>query len=169
MSEIIKEKLFLGSIDDALNVQWLKSNSIKLIITVMNEPLSYIDQIKSLTNSNNIEHHVISISDMPNENILENIHDICQMVDTCDKVLLHCMFGISRSATVTIAYIMLKYKLYLDDATKMVLKERNFIFPNDGFILQLIKLENATFGLMTYLPNLTGFAKYKILLHGYDN
>lgn len=169
MSEIIKEKLFLGSADDALNEQWINSNSIKLIITIMNEPIEYINKIKSLAHSNNIEHYIFSISDMPNENILENIHEIYKMIDMYDKVLIHCMFGISRSATITIAYVMLKNKLYLDDATRIVLKGRNFIFPNDGFITQLIKLEKSTFGSMTYLPNAEGFRKYKRLLHGLDN
>jgi len=38
MPEIIKGRLFLGSVDDATNELWIKNNSIKLIVSVMNEP-----------------------------------------------------------------------------------------------------------------------------------
>lgn len=168
MSEIIEGKLFLGSIEDALNEKWLQQNSIKLIVTVMNEPIEYIDKVKKIAICHSIEHHIISISDMSFENILENIYDICDIINRYDKVFIHCMYGISRSATISIAYIMLTYHLYLNDATKLVLKNRNFIFPNDGFIKQLINLEKNTYGLMTYLPDKNGICKYKKLLHGYE-
>jgi predicted protein tyrosine phosphatase len=165
MSEIIKGKLFLGSFEDAINEKWLQTNSIQLVITVMNEPKMYIEQINSITCC---KHYTVSVSDMTFENVLENIHEICSWIDSVDTVLVHCMHGISRSATIVLAYIMLKLNLHFDDATRMVLKKRNYIFPNDGFITQLINLEKTIFGLMTYLPDKDGLLKYKRLLHGYD-
>ena len=107
MSEIIKCRLFLGSVDDATNELWIKNNSIKLIISVMNEPKEYLSQIHHISIINNIEHHVIPISDMPTENIFANIHALCNKINSYQTTLIHCMFGISRSATITIAYIML--------------------------------------------------------------
>lgn len=165
MSEIILGKLFLGSVEDAVNEKWLQENSISLVITVMNEPISYIEYIQSISIC---QHYMIPISDMTFENCLYNMDYICQLIDSHDKVLIHCMFGISRSSTITIAYLMIKYKYYLDDATRMVLKERPFIFPNDAFILQLIHLEKSIFDIMTYLPDKDGIRKYKRLLVGFD-
>ena len=50
---------------------------------------------------------------------------------------MHCMAGVSRSATLVIAYIMKKYKMSLDEAKKLVEAKRPFINPNPGFIKQL--------------------------------
>ena len=58
---------------------------------------------------------------MPTENIFANIHALCNKLNSYETTLIHCMFGISRSATITIAYIMLTNKMYLDEATKLIL------------------------------------------------
>ena len=55
------------------------------------------------------------------------------------KVLVHCHQGRSRSAAVVLAYLMLKHEMTLLDAIK-TLRERRWIWPNDGFLNQLIEL-----------------------------
>ena len=45
--------------------------------------------------------------------------------------------GVSRSATITIAYVMVYLKLSLTDAFEYVKKRRHRIQPNDGFYQQL--------------------------------
>jgi len=52
-------------------------------------------------------------------------------------VLVHCAAGISRSATVVIAYLMWKHGYNLDDAFLMVKTKRAVIDPNVGFMRQL--------------------------------
>ncbi|KAL5021455.1 hypothetical protein ScPMuIL_000610 [Solemya velum] len=52
------------------------------------------------------------------------------------KVYVHCVSGISRSATIVLTYLMLKCDKCLMDSVKIVREKRN-IFPNDGFIKQL--------------------------------
>lgn len=44
------------------------------------------------------------------------------------------MAGVSRSATIVIAYLMKKRKLSYDDAFKFVKTRRVIVWPNDGFI-----------------------------------
>ena len=75
------------------------------------------------------------------------------------------MFGISRSATVVLGYLMFCHNMYLDEAIKHVLNSRLCIFPNDGFILQLIEFEKSIFGTMSFLPNADGIQKCKQLIH----
>ena len=54
------------------------------------------------------------------------------------KVLVHCKKGISRSASVVVAYIM-KEKCYdLDEALRYVRTHRSTIRPNPAFLQQLI-------------------------------
>lgn len=53
------------------------------------------------------------------------------------NVLVHCMAGVSRSATLVIAYLMRKYRMHLEKAKTLVMEKRPFINPNPGFIRQL--------------------------------
>lgn len=58
-----------------------------------------------------------------------------------EKILVHCQAGISRSATVVIAYIMRSKRYSLQDAFKYVKQKRPIVFPNNGFFEQLAKFE----------------------------
>ncbi|XP_040928340.2 dual specificity protein phosphatase 26-like isoform X1 [Betta splendens] len=61
------------------------------------------------------------------------------------KVLVHCHVGVSRSATLVLAYLMLKHQLTLVEAICAV-KENRGVIPNRGFLRQLIKLDGQLFG-----------------------
>lgn len=53
------------------------------------------------------------------------------------KVLVHCKMGISRSASVVIAYAMKQYNWEFDQAIQHVKDKRNCIKPNKNFLAQL--------------------------------
>lgn len=53
------------------------------------------------------------------------------------KVLVHCKMGVSRSASVVIAYAMKAYNWDFSQAWKHVKEKRNCIKPNNSFLLQL--------------------------------
>ena len=57
------------------------------------------------------------------------------------KVLVHCQAGISRSATIVIAYIMRKQKMTMNDSLQFVHSKRKCISPNLGFCGQLMMYE----------------------------
>ncbi|XP_077571646.1 dual specificity protein phosphatase 26-like [Stigmatopora nigra] len=61
------------------------------------------------------------------------------------RVLVHCQVGVSRSATLVLAYLMLKQKLTLVEAICAVKKNRG-VYPNRGFLRQLIRLDKQLFG-----------------------
>ncbi|XP_061586816.1 dual specificity protein phosphatase 26-like [Cololabis saira] len=61
------------------------------------------------------------------------------------KVLVHCQVGVSRSATLVLAYLMLKQGLTLVEAICAV-KDKRGVIPNRGFLRQLIKLDVKLFG-----------------------
>ena len=52
---------------------------------------------------------------------------------------MHCHAGVSRSASIVIAYIIRKNRLDFDDAFKMVQEKRPVVYPNKGFTKQLKK------------------------------
>lgn len=53
------------------------------------------------------------------------------------KVLVHCKMGVSRSASVVIAYAMKAYNWDFSQALKHVKDKRNCIKPNNSFLSQL--------------------------------
>lgn len=57
-----------------------------------------------------------------------------------DKVLVHCVMGRSRSATLVLAYLMMKQSLTVVDAIEHV-KQHRCILPNHGFLKQLRALD----------------------------
>ncbi|XP_037541277.1 dual specificity protein phosphatase 13-like [Nematolebias whitei] len=56
------------------------------------------------------------------------------------KVLVHCIMGVSRSATLVLAYLMTRKHLSLRDALRHVVQKRA-IFPNRNFLSLLLKLD----------------------------
>jgi atypical dual specificity phosphatase len=57
------------------------------------------------------------------------------------KVLVHCMMGMSRSATCVLAYLMISRKMSAAEAIRTVRMHRD-IHPNEGFLQQLADLDN---------------------------
>jgi len=53
------------------------------------------------------------------------------------RILVHCMAGASRSASVVCAFLIWKYKMSVEDALKLVRSARPIATPNAAFIVQL--------------------------------
>ena len=80
-------------------------------------------------------------------------------------VLIHCFAGVSRSATVTIAYLMRHRCMSFDSAHGVVSEKRSGISPNIHFLMQLKAMSVAD---MTSSDNTTAPIKF-ILDHGGTN
>ncbi|TNN57302.1 Dual specificity protein phosphatase 2 [Liparis tanakae] len=57
------------------------------------------------------------------------------------RVLVHCQAGISRSATICLAYLMHTQRVKLDEAFDFVKRRRQVISPNLAFMGQLLQFE----------------------------
>ncbi|AWP07378.1 putative dual specificity protein phosphatase 2 [Scophthalmus maximus] len=57
------------------------------------------------------------------------------------RVLVHCQAGISRSATICLAYLMHTQRVRLDEAFDFVKQRRHVISPNLAFMGQLLQFE----------------------------
>ncbi|CAF3827500.1 unnamed protein product, partial [Rotaria magnacalcarata] len=53
----------------------------------------------------------------------------------------HCAAGISRSATIVLAYLMKYHHNTLKEAFFFLIEKRPQIWPNEGFLLQLLRYE----------------------------
>uniref|UniRef100_A0A3B4BFN4 Dual specificity protein phosphatase n=1 Tax=Periophthalmus magnuspinnatus TaxID=409849 RepID=A0A3B4BFN4_9GOBI len=65
---------------------------------------------------------------------------IHQALTTGGKVLVHCAVGVSRSAALVLAYLMIHHHLSLLSSIRHV-QQKRWIFPNRGFLRQLISLD----------------------------
>lgn len=61
--------------------------------------------------------------------------------DRNGKVLVHCQAGVSRSATICLAYLMFTVKIGLEAAFEHVKSRRSVISPNLNFMSQLKNFE----------------------------
>jgi protein-tyrosine phosphatase len=57
------------------------------------------------------------------------------------RCLVHCVQGISRSASVVIAYVIASENKSFEEAHRYVKEKRPLIKPNDGFAQQLQEYE----------------------------
>ena len=127
----ITDNLYLGNFYDALNIKKLSKIGIKKV-------LSLITDKQLLSYPIEIEHKLIYINDLPRENIIKYFGECLLFIDDNKKVLVHCMAGSSRSASIVIAYLMWKNQLDFKETVKFVEQIRPCINPNYGFVKQLI-------------------------------
>lgn len=79
---------------------------------------------------------MIDADDTSTYQICDHFVPCCEFIDThintCN-VLVHCEKGISRSATIVVAYLMQREKKFLSEALEFVRNKRKEISPNGGF------------------------------------
>lgn len=83
----------------------------------------------------------IRVDDNPNENISIHFNEAINFINSALnrklRVLVHCYAGISRSASIVVAYVMKNCNMPFEQAINYVRSKRNIINPNIGFVYQL--------------------------------
>eukprot|EP00771_Trimastix_marina_P001200 gnl/Trimastix_PCT/2254.p1 GENE.gnl/Trimastix_PCT/2254~~gnl/Trimastix_PCT/2254.p1 ORF type:complete len:324 (+),score=22.77 gnl/Trimastix_PCT/2254:77-1048(+) len=74
-------------------------------------------------------------------------------------ILVHCAAGVSRSATLVLAYIMQRERIPFKQALLRVKTKRSCVAPNFGFVAQLMDLEARLF---PGLPPSINFAEFVV-------
>lgn len=140
----IEPGLWLGNVTAAADLPTLEKLAIRSILTIDSCPLP-----AHVTENPGLRVKYIQASDVPREDLIKHFEDTNRFIrDSLAEernVLVHCYFGVSRSATIVIAYIMDKYKLGYEAALHRVKSRRRFVMPNPGFVTQL-----KLFGIMNY-------------------
>ncbi|XP_038152274.1 dual specificity phosphatase 29 [Cyprinodon tularosa] len=93
----------------------------------------------------NIQYFGVEADDKPSFNISQYFFSasefICEALSQPqNKVLVHCVMGRSRSATLVLAYLMMKHNLTVVQAIEHV-RQHRCILPNHGFLRQLRALD----------------------------
>ncbi|KAJ1932825.1 tyrosine protein phosphatase yvh1, partial [Linderina macrospora] len=132
MDKII-DGLFVGSAMAESDLAKLQENGITHILTVAsNYAPSY---------PNHFAYKSISIEDMEQENIIQYFPEcneyIREAISSGGQILVHCLAGQSRSATVSLAYMMQRDGIGRDEALAAMKARRPQVHPNPGFMDQL--------------------------------
>ncbi|KAM4851193.1 dual specificity protein phosphatase 8 [Urocitellus parryii] len=132
--------LYLGSQKDVLNKDLMTQNGISYVLNASNScpKPDFICESHFLR---------IPINDNYCEKLLPWLDKSIEFIDKAKlsscQVIVHCLAGISRSATIAIAYIMKTMGMSSDDAYRFVKDRRPSISPNFNFLGQLLEYERS--------------------------
>ncbi|XP_028935309.1 dual specificity protein phosphatase 6 [Ornithorhynchus anatinus] len=142
--------LYLGCAKDSTNLDVLEEFGIKYILNVTPNLPNLFE------NAGEFKYKQIPISDHWSQNLSQFFPEAISFIDEAREkncgVLVHCLAGISRSVTVTVAYLMQKLNLSMNDAYDIVKMKKSNISPNFNFMGQLLDFER-TLGLSSPCDN----------------
>lgn len=135
-STVHEDRVYLGSIESAYNKHKLVELGVTHVVSLVEQGVPYPGRFEYLH---------IALPDVEATDLYSRFDEACKFIDLAIKnggsCLIHCMAGMSRSATITIAWTMKTYKLRYETALEFVKSKRPIINPNDGFIRQLQQWE----------------------------
>ena len=138
----LKNRVFLGNEDNARDLGLLTSYAVTHVISLT----------QSVYHPDKFSYYPINIDDSPVANIyqyfepcVEFINSVLDAPSSADgrNVLVHCAAGVSRSASIVIAYIMSAQRVDYETALALVRADRYYVCPNEGFVLQLRQWQMA--------------------------
>ncbi|KAF0976282.1 hypothetical protein FDP41_004957 [Naegleria fowleri] len=138
--QLITDRLYLGSSSAATNLEELKRLGIDSVLCV-NTITPFPDETERKKIFKN--YFQISETDEEKTNIIQYFDTVIAWIDDCldsdpkSNVLVHCSAGMSRSATLIIAYVMKKFDKNAEEAYQYVRERRCCIAPNTGFLTQI--------------------------------
>ncbi|XP_022363163.1 dual specificity protein phosphatase 8 [Enhydra lutris kenyoni] len=130
--------LYLGSQKDVLNKDLMTQNGISYVLNASNScpKPDFICESRFMR---------VPVNDSYCEKLLPWLDKSIEFIDKAKlsscPVIVHCLAGISRSATIAIAYIMKTMGMSSDDAYRFVKDRRPSISPNFNFLGQLLEYE----------------------------
>ena len=140
--------LFLGSHGDACSTDQLQAKQIRRILNVAAE----CDLAPTCTSSPILTKH-LKLRDHSDEDISDHFEECIRFIHDGiiknEAVLVHCRFGVSRSATIVLAYLM-QYgtnetnpmQMSYEECFNYVKERRPQVSPNLGFVLALHQRES---------------------------
>jgi len=155
----ILEHLFLGDEKDAYSKKTITRLGITHVVTVtmVTDFVSYKQKFPP-----GVKCLVVSVLDEADENIAQYFKRTNAFIDEGRKlgnVLVHCVWGISRSASFVIAYVMQHKGVDYRTAFRMVHRARPIVAPNSGFRQQLASFATKVLNVQFSIQYNTSFGQ----------
>jgi hypothetical protein len=133
--DMVIEKLYITDICGAESVT--NADGYTLIISLTG-PKAFFNA------PDGVEHYRYAVADAHTQNLVDVFSETSALIDEHrkrgGKVLVHCIAGMSRSASVVIAYLITHCRIPFKHAYNLLWERRPCIYPNEGFIRQLKSL-----------------------------
>uniref|UniRef100_W8ADW6 protein-tyrosine-phosphatase n=2 Tax=Ceratitis capitata TaxID=7213 RepID=W8ADW6_CERCA len=131
--------LFLGNESHSCDSRALQRYNIKYVLNVTPDLPNVFES------SGDIQYLQIPITDHYSQDLAKHFPDAIRFIEEARSnnaaVLVHCLAGVSRSVTVTLAYLMQTRTLSLNDAFTLVRDRKPDVAPNFHFMEQLHSFE----------------------------
>ena len=135
--------LYLGSIEDAKDVDQVKAHDIKYIINTVDDETSLCPEDTKSLYDNTIKYLGFSSEDAMEYPIMDHFEETHAFIEEARennaKCLIHCMRGVNRSGVLATAHIMIKNNLGPITAVQIVYKKRGMLLTNSSFVSQLLR------------------------------
>ncbi|XP_078253049.1 dual specificity protein phosphatase 4 [Rhinoraja longicauda] len=129
--------LYLGSAHHASKRDTLDAMGITALLNVSSNCPNHFED--------HYQYKCIPVEDNQKTDISFWFMEAIEYIDSVKKVdgriLVHCQAGISRSATICLAYLMMTKRVRLEEAFEFVKQRRSIISPNFSFMGQLLQFE----------------------------
>lgn len=137
LSEIIPGRLYLTSLEVAKNEAILKEYNIDIIVSIIDfNPFEY-NIPKRILSKQKVYFFAKDTDEFPLEQYFEPFYNLMES-NPGKRVLVHCLVGMSRSASLVISYLIKKdLNSTFNDHYCYVKEARPCIDPNNGFIAKL--------------------------------
>ena len=131
----ITDKIYLGDEEGALDNDFLKTEQIHNVLSIIPNPPTYPEDMNI-----NVMH--LNIEESLTININYYIIKCINFIDKADKIYINCSCGVNRSPAIIIGYLMWKTHSSYEDVFNFVKNRRECIELNNLFIMQLNKFQN---------------------------
>ncbi|XP_063621124.1 dual specificity protein phosphatase Mpk3-like isoform X1 [Cydia splendana] len=136
----ILPNLYLGNSTNSEDCDALARHNIKYVLNVTPDLPNAFEAA-----GGDISYLKIPIADHWSQNLAVHFPQAIRFIEEAMSarcgVLVHCVAGVSRSVTVTLAYLMQRHRLCLRDAFELVRARKTDIAPNFHFMRQLHAFE----------------------------
>ncbi|EGW04976.1 Dual specificity protein phosphatase 2 [Cricetulus griseus] len=129
--------LYLGSCSHSSDLQGLQACGITAVLNVSASCPNHFEGLFHYKSIPVEDNQMVEISAW----FQEAIGFIDSVKNSGGRVLVHCQAGISRSATICLAYLIQSHRVRLDEAFDFVKQRRGVISPNFSFMGQLLQFE----------------------------
>ncbi|KAI0780163.1 phosphatases II [Fomes fomentarius] len=133
--------LFVCDLYTATSPAVLRQLGVTHVVSVMRKP--------SYRYPRPIEHLCVPVDDHSDNNLLDYLDYTVRWIQTALSradgcVIIHCVWGMSRSASVAAAYLVSAQCMTVNEAIRAIRARRRIVRPNSGFVAQLQVYERVT-------------------------